>query len=157
MALDLDALIQGVRASRRYFLKHIQGLGDEQWDWKPYPECKTIRETLAHLVSDDRAFLEMMDKGKITDYDAFDEQERDVSALLILLAESHENLCRFLRARFADVPVDTEVNSFFGRVPLGTAISGISSEDYYHAGQVAFIRIATDPQWKYYASIYSNL
>ena len=32
---------------------------------------------------------------------------------------------------------------------------GISSEDYYHAGQITFIRMATDPQWDYYRSIYN--
>lgn len=54
MAFDVDSLIEGVRESRRFFLKHLKGLRDDQWEWKPYPECKSIRETLAHLVSDDR-------------------------------------------------------------------------------------------------------
>lgn len=54
MAFTAAELIDGVRHSRRHFLKHLRGLRDDQWDWKPYPECKSIRETLAHLVWVDR-------------------------------------------------------------------------------------------------------
>lgn len=43
MAFDINTLVQGVRESRRYFLKHLNGLRDDQWDWKPYPQCKSIR------------------------------------------------------------------------------------------------------------------
>ncbi len=157
MAQDLDTLIQGIRESRQYFLKHIQGVRDDQWDWKPYPQCKSVRETVAHLISDDRAFIEILDKGKIEDYGSLDEQERDLAKLLDMLAKSHESLCAFIRHKFAGTPLDTPVNFFTGETPLGHAIAGISSEDYYHAGQVAFIRMATDPTWDYYAHIYGSL
>lgn len=154
MAFDLNTLIQGARASRQYFLKHIGNVRDDQWDWKPYAECKSIRETLAHLVSDDRAFIEILDKGDVKDYDALAVEARDVNKLLALLDESNAELCAFLLGKFSDTPLDTEVQFFTGKMPLGNAIAGISSEDYYHAGQVAFIRIATDPSWDYYAEIY---
>ncbi len=155
MAFNLDTLIHGVEDSRKTFLKHIKGVSDEQWDWKPYAECKSIRETIAHLVSDDRAFIEILDKGSITDYEVLQENEQDVTKLLALLAESHENLCTFLRQKFADTPLDTKINFFMGKEALGTAIAGIAHEDSYHAGQVAFIRMATDPAWNYYGEIYS--
>lgn len=76
--------------------------------------------------------------------------------LLVLLEESHEDLCAFLLSKPADTPLDVEISFFTGRMPLGLAIAGISSEDYYHAGQVAFTRMATDPAWDYYASIYGG-
>lgn len=154
MAFDIDSLIEGIRESRRYFLKHIKGLREDQWDWKPYPGCKTIRETLAHLVSDDRAFVAILRDGEVTDYGAFEEHETDVPKLLTLLNESSEELCAFIKDQFAGVALDTEISFFFGKTKLGLAIAGISSEDYYHAGQVAFIRMATDPEWDYYRFIY---
>jgi uncharacterized damage-inducible protein DinB len=58
--MDLNSLIESIHASRKYFLNHIKGLRQDQWDWKPFPECKSIRETLAHLVMDDRAFLQRL-------------------------------------------------------------------------------------------------
>jgi len=156
VAFDVDSLIEGVRESRRHFLKHLKGLRDDQWDWKPYPECKSIRETLAHLVSDDRAYMEILRTGAMPDFQAVEEHETDVTKLLLRLEKSHEELCGFLRERFADTPLDTEVFFFTGKEKLGRAILGISSEDHYHAGQVAFIRMATDPSWDYYAAIYGH-
>ncbi len=38
MAYDIECIIDGIRESRRYFLKHIKGVREDQWDWKPYPE-----------------------------------------------------------------------------------------------------------------------
>lgn len=154
MEFDIDTLIQGIRESRRYFLRHIKGLRDDQWDWKPYPECKSIRETLAHLVSDDRAFIAILRDGEITDYEAFQENETDVEKLLGLLSQSSDALCAFVKDQFADTPLDAETSFFFGKTKLGLALAGISSEDYYHAGQVAFIRMASDPAWNYYTAIY---
>jgi hypothetical protein len=37
---------------------------------------------------------------------------------------------------------------------LGSALAFLTSEDYYHAGQVAFIRLATNPEWDYYGEIF---
>ena len=156
MAFDIETLIGGVRESRRYFLKHIKGVRDEQWDWKPYPECKSIRETLAHLIADDRATVVMLETGEFPDFGAMLEHEAAPTKLQALLAESHENLCAFLRRKFTDAPLDGVVKYFFGPEPLGLAIMGIPLEDYYHAGQVAFIRMATDPEWDY-KSVYGSL
>lgn len=58
MALTLDDLIASFLFRRTRFLKHVDGLQEDQWDWKPYPECKSVRETVAHLIVDDRAALQ---------------------------------------------------------------------------------------------------
>lgn len=154
MAFGIDDLIAGVRESRKHFLKHIQGITLEQWDWKPYPECKSIRETLSHLISDDQASKYVLATGSFPNFEEMEIKETDIDKLLDLLAESHEDFCYFLKEKFSSTPLDTEVFYFGGQMKLGLAISGISSEDCYHAGQVAFIRMATDPSWNYYASIY---
>ena len=152
--MDLDLLIEGVRASRKYFLNHIRSLKDDQWDWKPYPECKSIRETLAHLIADDRATIHMLETGRFPDFGGLLESETDTDKLESLLSDSHEKLCEFIKAKSSNTPLDTLVNFWEGPIPLGRAIIGISAEDYYHAGQVAFIRMATDPQWDYYKQVY---
>jgi len=156
MTLDVHFLIEGVRESRRYFLRHLDGVRDDQWDWKPYPECKTIRETLAHLITDDRAYVAVLEKGAFPDFEGLVEHETDIAKLLALLAESHEALCAFLRDKFADTPLDTKVFFFGGDVELAHAVARISYEDCYHAGQVAFIRMATDREWDYYRSVYGG-
>src|SRR4030067_1771496 len=96
MAFTPDDLFAGLRASRKRFLKHLEGLREAQWDWRPYPECKSIRETLAHLIADDRAALQSLQTGKEPEYDSLQEPERDPAKLRALLDESPELLCGFL-------------------------------------------------------------
>ena len=147
-------LVEGLRAARSYFLLHLVGVRDDQWDWKPYPACKSIRETIAHLVVDDRAALYSLQHGAEPDYDAMEVAERDLHTLLKLLRESHDQLCSYLIEHYGSQPLDSAFSAY-GRVrKLGQGIPDLASEDYFHAGQVTFIRLATDPDWDYYAAIY---
>jgi uncharacterized damage-inducible protein DinB len=152
--MTVTDLVGSVRASRKHFWKHIDGLTDAQWDWKPYPECKNACETLAHLVTDDRAALAAVESDGEPDYESFAETERDPARLRVLLTASHEALCVALLAKFADAPLDTTLSVWGVPMPLGTGISHFCSEDFFHAGQISFIRMATDPTWDYYSAIY---
>lgn len=152
--MELHSLIESIQASRKYLLNHIKGLRQDQWDWKPYPECKSIAETLAHLIADDRAAIHILETGQFPDFSSILEHTPDPIKLQTLLTQSHENLVAFLLNKFSDTSLDTPVNYFEGVISLSQAILGISSEDYYHAGQVAFIRLATDPEWDYYQQVY---
>lgn len=144
---------EGVRKSRGFFLKHLQGLKPEQWDWKPYPECKSVRETLAHLIIDDWTALESLQtqgQPNYRDYDGDTSEE----TLLATLAQSHADLVSFVESRWKDAPLDTEITLWGWPMTLGAAVSLLSAEDCYHAGQVAFVRMATDPSWDYYQAVY---
>jgi uncharacterized damage-inducible protein DinB len=156
MAATINELVELLRHARTYFFKHLHGLKDEQWDWKPYPECKNIRETLAHLIADDRAALESLQTNKEPNYAALDEQERDITKLRMLLEKSHQELCEFLLKKFASASLDAEVCIWGRKTPLAKGVPYLISEDFYHAGQVAFIRMATDPKWDYYSAIYGG-
>ena len=159
MAFTFEDLIDSLRASRSNFHKHLEGLRDDQWDWKPYPECKSIRETLIHLVVDDRAALAALDSTDEPDYEglvntATADAGEDITHLKSLLDTSFTTLLEQLISRYADAPLDTEISVFGSPKKLGVALPYFSSEDYYHTGQVAFIRMASDPTWNYYAAIY---
>jgi uncharacterized damage-inducible protein DinB len=162
MAFNTADLIEGLRASRRHLLKHLNGLREDQWDWKPYPECKSIREALPHLITDDRAALQSLETGGEPDYGTLLEQANQecaglgTDAVRALLDASHERLCAYIADRFKDAPADTEVSAYGAPMKLGRAVPYLSSEDFYHAGQIAFIRMATDPAWDYYAVIYGG-
>lgn len=154
MPLTISDLLAGLRDSRRHFLKHVAGLTPEQWSWKPYPECKSVVETLAHLVIDDRAALQALESGHEPDYTSIEVEERDPERLLALLSDSHAQLCAGLSERFAGSAPDAEMCVWGLTMSLGRGVPFLSSEDWYHSGQVAFIRMATDPEWDYYAHIY---
>jgi hypothetical protein len=147
-------LVSGLRTARAYFLAHLIGLRDDQWDWKPYPACKSIRETLAHMVLDDRAALYSIQHGHEPNYAAMEVAERDLDKLLFMLRQSHEELCAYLLAHFSDQSLDSCFGVYGSVRKLGQGIPDLASEDYFHAGQVTFIRLATDPAWDYYAAIY---
>ena len=155
MAFTLADVLEGVRSSRAFFHKHLEGLREDQWDWKPYPECKSIRETLAHLIVNDRAALLSLAHAGEPDYHGLRaEVGNDLDRLLAALRESHARLLGTIEARYAGASLDAEIRIWGSPMKLGRGVAYLSSEDFYHAGQVAFIRMATDPSWDYYGLIY---
>ena len=54
------------------------------------------------------------------------------------------------------MPLDAEFSAFGSKMKLAAGIPHLSSEDYYHAGQVSYIRMATDPAWDYYGHVYGG-
>ena len=147
-------MILGLMESRETLLRHLKGLRDDQWDWRPYPQCFSIRQTLRHLVLDDRAALDSLKTGKAPNYDAYRTFEGDMEKLYAELRESHENLITHLRSLYADAPPDTNICIWGVWRKLPQGIAYLSSEDFYHMGQIAFIRMASDPTWNYYKEIY---
>ncbi len=161
MAFGVEDLIEGLRGSRLHFLKHLKGLSADQWTWKPYPECMSIYETIVHIVVDDRAAMQALETGGEPEYEsireaAIAESGGDKGKAMELLEESHEKLCAYIAARFTGVPLDSEFSAFGAKMKVGSGIPFLSSEDYYHAGQVSYIRMATEPAWDYYAHIYGG-
>lgn len=155
MAVTLDDLITSIREQRAFFLKHLEDARDEQWDWKPAAGCKSIRETLVHLIGNDRASIQTIESGQPPDFETiYAEPERDVNRLRALLAETLDQLCDFLKTNYADAPLETEVFYFLGPMKLRDVLILMACEHHYHAGQVAYIRMATDPSWDYYAAIF---
>ncbi len=155
MSLSFDDLMNLVKNGREHFLKHIHGIRDDQWDWKPYVECKSPRETLLHLLGNDKTALHSLQTGKAPDWAEFyNETERDIPKLLALMSEARNSLIGYLTENYADKPLGTEIIMWGETIKLGLALAAIPCEDYYHAGQIAFIRQATDHTWDYYAAIY---
>jgi uncharacterized damage-inducible protein DinB len=160
MALTLDDLLAGVWESRRHLLRHLNGVTDEQWTWKPYPECKSMSDTVVHLIAVDRSALESVKTGGAVDFvgtiAAVTEETAgmDRDALLTMLKDTHSRLVNHFTANFADTPLDAEIRLWGAPRKLGPQVAYLTSEDYYHAGQIAYIRMATDATWDYYGSIY---
>src|ERR1051326_6577263 len=144
MAFTLNDLLDGVRSSRKHFLKHVAGVTEEQWDWKPYPECKSLRETLVHLIIDDRAALSALQEPGEPNYEGLEhvvnaEAGNDLARLHSLLEESHAKLLSYIQDHYGNAPLDTEVSIFGSPMKLG-AVSYLSAEDYSHAGPAASLR-----------------
>ncbi len=154
MSVTLADLTDALRYSRRHFLKHIDGVSGDAWTWKPYVECKSLAEMLAHLIVDDRSALESMKTGQFPDFDSHAPTETNPEKLMALLAQTHEELIGYIAASFAESALDDSVTIWGSPMKLAVGIPSLCSEDHYHAGQVAFIRMAMDPSWDYYATVY---
>ena len=161
MAFTTEDFMGGIEKSFVFFKKHLKGLKEEQWHWKPYPECKSIYETLSHLVTDYRAAVQSFSTGEEPDYEglsvtAATEAGGNLERQLEILEASHAELCAFLRETYGDASPETPAKMWGIDSEVGLLIAYISSEDFYHAGQVAFIRMASDPTWDYYANVYGE-
>lgn len=159
--MDLAGLIEGIASSRNYFLRHLRDLPDEAWSYKPFPECKSILESLVHLRIDDEMALESIQTKEEPDYaaatvGAYEEIPKGQSYLLERLAQSHQNLIEKLKGTFEGAPLDAEICVWGSMKPLYRGVPYFSSEDFYHAGQLAFVRMAIQPDWDYYSAIYGD-
>ena len=154
MAISNEEFVVSIEKSRAFFLRHLNGISLDQIDWKPYAGCKNIIETLQHLIIDDRMAFESMQTMSEPRYANCIVTEKDFDTLLELLAESHRNLTTYLRDRFSNAPLETPGCAWGAIMPAPLALAYLCSEDHYHAGQVAYIRMATHPDWDYYESIY---
>jgi uncharacterized damage-inducible protein DinB len=156
MAFGTAELIEGVRKSRQSFIKHIEGITEEQAVWKPYPGCKSIAETLDHLHWGDRATVQNARSGQDPDYTTVPSgpPAESLATLKAKLADSHSALLDYLTTEFAGKPIDTPISFYGHSTPFAEAIGYILTEDGYHTGQASFIRMATDPPWDYYTAIY---
>lgn len=159
--MDLEGLISGIVSSRHYFLKHLRDMPEAAWTFKPYPECKSALETLVHLrIDDDTAVESIMSKAD-PDYIAatlgsYEEIEKGSAYLLERLENSHRQLTDVIRSDFSGKDLDTEICVWGDMKPLYRGVPYFSSEDFYHSGQIAFIRMAVQPEWNYYADIYGE-
>ena len=162
MAFTLEDLLEGVRSSRNSLLKHLRGVKGDQWLWKPYPECKSIRETLQHLLWVDRTALDSLHGSPPEDWlpliDKINAETAgdNIESLLEAIAQSLEALLSYFQENFTDAPLETTVTLWGSEKKLGVAVAYLTSENFYHAGQIAFIRLATDPDWNYYPAIYGE-
>ena len=161
MAFDLTDVLAGVRASRSFFLKHVDGLTPEQWSWKPYPGCKGVRETLVHLIVGDRMAMNSLKTGGMPeDFEGFiaaiDSEAADDTneELIARVNRERETLLAYIEETYAGKELDAPTSLYGGGMKLGAAAAYLSGEDFYHAGQIAFIRLATNPDWNYYGEIY---
>ena len=146
MTLELDDLVDNMHGALKFFLAHLNGLRDDQWDWKPVPACRSIREMLEHLCEtyDDKTALE----------EALARPCPDVSQVQSLFEAAAKQDYARLRACYAQTPLDAEIavaggDWFLGResVKAGTLLMRRAWEECYHTGQVVTIRLATDPDW----------
>jgi hypothetical protein len=146
MAVGLEEILGSLSWSQRFFRAHLNGIQDEQWDWKPFPACRSIREILVHwaeYISADDTALRL----------ALEMTTPDVAVVQRLMKEAGARFGDRYRQQYADTPMDAPYRN---AITVGYVLAGLSGEDNYHAGQVAFIRLATDPDWDWVKAVHQS-
>jgi uncharacterized damage-inducible protein DinB len=159
--MDAYLFLEGLVDSRKHFYKHLAGLPEDAWNYKPFAECKSLTETLAHMVVNDRMAVEALRTGMEPNYDAgreaiAEDATRGKDHLLGLLRQSHEALLADLNARLSGKSAEEELCIWGWTMPVYKGIPFLSAEDYYHSGQIAYVRMAVQPDWDYYSAIFSE-
>jgi hypothetical protein len=153
--VEIEDLIDNMHGALRFFVAHLNGLRDDQWDWKPSHACRSIREILFHLSEtyEDRTALAEELARTIP----------DVVRVQTLFEAGAKRDFEKLRRRYANTPLDAEMaipgGDFFlnrGHVRAGTLLARRAWEECYHTGQVVYIRLATDPDWDQPGDVYGS-
>lgn len=147
MAVGLDEILDNLYWSQKYFRAHLNGMQDHQWDWKPFPGCRSIREILVH-------WADVFSAGDTALHSALEPVVPNVVVVQKLMKEAGLRYGEGYRQRCADAPMDS---LWPNGTPVGSVLASLSGEDNYHAGQVAFIRLATDPEWDWVKAVHQTL
>lgn len=147
-----ESLLASLRNSRAFFWKHADRFEGDAWDHRIALGTKTARETLQHLLADDRAVLLSLNTGEEPDYEALAPDESDPEKLKAMLFASHVELLEALAWRREQ----SVINVWGTEKPIVEGIAWYASEDFYHAGQLAMILLALNPDWAYYPDVYGE-
>jgi hypothetical protein len=83
--------------------------------------------------------------------------ETDPQKLLVLLQKGLDNIIEYVEATYSDADLETDVQAWEFHATLANAMTWFGGEENYHTGQVAFIRLASDPTWDYYDQIHGTV
>jgi hypothetical protein len=151
--VTLDDLLDNMRGALRLLLAHLNGLRPHQWDWTPSLACRSIRDILLHMSE--------IFEGKDDLVRELSTPVPDVARVQALFEAAAEGDYERLRLRYLETPLDTDMvvegsDFFLGReqVRAGTLLARRAWEECYHAGQVVYIRLATDPDWDQEGEVY---
>lgn len=123
----------------------LDGINDEQFNWKPAPESRSINEIICHLVRVDISFLKRLDRKADTE----PLQNGTVAQVFIALKHIHAEMRQVVQ----DCADDSEL---FTRSTIKEAketdtinehILHSCQHNLYHLSQVIYLRRATDRSW----------
>ena len=147
MATGVEEVLSELYRSQKFYRTHLNGIQEGQWDWKPFPACRSIREILLHWVdsfaSEDTALRS-----------ALEPVVPDVAVIQRLMREAGLRYGAGFHQRYAEATLDSLHSN--GRTTVGAVLAGLGAEDNYHAGQIAFIRLATDPEWDWVKAVHQT-
>ena len=135
--MKIDDLTLGLRTSREFLLRHLKEMPAEAWDSRLAGTPRSVREIVEHLLEEDSEWIVLLGGEKLS-----------LHASPESLRASNEALLELLQRQWAD-RADEAFLILTGDgkgMPQGVTYRQI--EDYYHSGQIAWLRLALQPGWE---------
>lgn len=133
------------QACRQPLFAVLDGITDQQLNWKPAPESRSIGEIFRHLIRVDGWFLRRLGIEPV----AGDAKSGSVEDIRLHLEGIQKQIGEFVAAAESDEDILRTRTSLDGKdhEKLGVAVLHIAQHDLYHLAQVVYLRRAQDRTW----------
>lgn len=141
--IDMILRIHEACASPLYLV--LNGISEEQLNWQPAKESRSIGSIMNHLIRVDKAFFEKLGY----ELKSTDKKGGSADEILKALETEHKEIRNILQSCKDDsflfekhIPDNKEKGT------LGDIVVHISQHYLYHLAQVIYLRRAQDRQWQ---------
>lgn len=111
-------------------------MSEEALDFRMAGAQRSAREIVAHLLEEDAECIELLGGGRLA-----------LRATQDSLRTSNEALLNLLQKEWASRADEAFSILTGGGQGMVQAVTYRQIEDYYHSGQIAWLRLAVDPDW----------
>lgn len=143
---NIETLLKIYDICARTLYPVLDGIPEEQLNWRPAPESRSIGQIIRHLIRVDRWFLERQGYAP----DISDPGEVGPAELLQALQNTHAQI----RAVLESIPDDAALArkstapNAGPHETLAEVVVHIAQHYLYHLAQVIYLRRAQDRSWK---------
>jgi uncharacterized damage-inducible protein DinB len=143
---NIEMIAQIHQACRKPLYSALDRISDEQLQWRPGPESRSIGEIMRHLVRVDMWFLNRLGYEP----QASDAKKPSLQDLLSMLQASHHQIDEILDNCKEDKDLLRKSASPDAREDedLAGVVKHISQHYLYHLAQMIYIRRAQDREWE---------
>jgi len=116
-------------------LKAVAQLKDDQLDFRPSPDIRTVRELLSHLFGQEKALVGSIPRGQLSNEDMSSAESKGLSAktvadMIAFGRDCHQSAKTALEKATND-QVAGNVKAFFGDYP-GWQLANFSYDEHWH-------------------------
>lgn len=139
-------LAMALAASREFLVRQVRGLSPAECDYLVTGMRATVNQIVEHMLANDAFCLDKLGGTAWPDDPTLPADQR--------LSRSGMALQQEIRANWADKQDEALLRLAGGGEGIAKGVSYIQIEDFYHAGQVCWIRLALQPDWDSNADTY---
>ncbi len=124
----------------------LKNLPDEQLNWQPAPDSRSIGELARHLIRVDKWFFDRLGLA----HSIADPGEVGAGQLLSALKQTHRQIANILEQTQDDADLIRKSGAVDARPhdTLAEAVVHIAQHYLYHHAQMVYLRRARDREWK---------